>query len=39
MTTLTRLVCLPVMLVLQACLIVLFTGHCLYSVYRWLVEP
>ena len=37
MNVLLRILCLPVMLVLQACLIVIFIGHCFYSVYQWLI--
>lgn len=39
MNRLTRIICLPVMLVLQVCLIVVFTGHCCYAVYQWIKEP
>ena len=39
MNRLARIICLPIMLVFQACLVVLFAGHCLYAVYEWLVEP
>lgn len=38
MKIMKRIIFLPVMLVLQVCLILLFAGHCFYSVCKWLVS-